>query len=122
MSAAGIPELTAHRIYKGKAAYVVVMMDGAELDRLGGKRAERAQAAIVSLWPARTHGLTGETITPTPGVSGLRADFAKAEQEAHRMVTNTHMRTRGRFGAQGSLIPLNRPTWAVAVPVQDEAL
>lgn len=103
-------ELTAVRIYKGKRAIVTVYLDGDELDQLGGNRAARAAAALVTAWPRDDR----------PGVWGLRADELAAQQEAHRLETRTSMTTRGRHGRPGSTIPLNRPTWARSVHITDQ--
>lgn len=97
--------LTAVRTYKGAKATVTVYDGaGAVLDWAGGKRAERAQAALITRWADQSG----------PGIYGLRADLSAAHTEAHRLVNNTTMKTRG-----GSVIPLNCPAWAIAVPVVD---
>lgn len=108
--AAQAPVLTATRTMHGKSARVHLYADGVELAVLGGNRALRAQAVIVTQWPHKALG-----------ASGLRQDLHAAEVEAHRLVTATSMRTRGRYGVPGSSIPLNRPDFAAAVPVTDPA-
>lgn len=103
--------LTAVRRLNGtRNPYIVVTLDGVELGRAGGARAARAEAALVTCWPARV-----------PRLAGLRKDLHAAQVEADRMESRTSMTTRGRYGRPGSTIPLNRPDWAVAVPVVDEA-
>lgn len=104
-------ELTAVRTWSGSAANpkakVTVYLNGEMLDELGGKRAERAGAALVSKWGHRERC----------GVWGLRKDLDAARTEAHRLATMTEMRTRGKYGRPGSVIPLNHAEWARAVPV-----
>lgn len=103
-------ELTAHRRRHGKTLKVVVELDGQVIDELGGKRAERAEAALVTRWPQHDRA----------GVAGLRQDLDAARKEAARLETAATMTTRPRFGGRGATIPVNRPDWARAVPVVDE--
>ncbi|HEX7276276.1 MAG TPA: hypothetical protein VF244_02785 [Acidimicrobiales bacterium] len=95
------------RRHRGKTITVVVHLAGQPdgvLGVLGGQRAARAQAAIVTCW----------TEKEGPGVYGLRANLHDAQVEAHRLATRTHFK-HGR-----TLYPTNRPEWAVAVPVTEE--
>lgn len=72
--------IKAHKEVKGSKTYVVVTEDGVEIGRLGGKRAERAQAVLVQ---TRKNG--------NQVAEGLRADVAAAQKEADRM-------SRGKSG------------------------
>lgn len=104
-------ELTARRIYQGSRPLIVVELAGLELARIGGKRAERAEAVLVSQWPTERD----PSVLEAPGAWGCRADLKAAQAEANRLATQTSMRTRG-----GSIIPLRHAAWAIAVPVVDE--
>lgn len=99
---------TAHRIFKGAKQFIVLYADGVEIDRAGGKRAERAQAALV---------VSYKDAEPR-GIWGLRADLAAAQTEARRLVTATTMRT-GRYGQVS--IPITTAKFAEAVPVTEAA-
>lgn len=96
-------EITARRTYKGAKATVVVSIDGVE-HRLGGKRAERAAAAIVTKWASKE----------APGVYGLRSDLAAAQAEARRLAGATTMRHAGHTFER------TPAELALAVPVTDE--
>lgn len=101
---------------KGQPDYKVFVTitdeQGTIEDKLGGSRSARAQAVIVTRWP----DVEGRE-PRRPGVWGVRGDLAKAQQEATRLATRDHMVSRGRYGMPGYKIPLNKPDWAVAVPV-----
>jgi len=94
---------TAVRIFKGSSPYVVVYADGVEIDRLGGKRAGRAVAALVGHHPIY------HSSTPCD-VLGLRSDLDRAQSEAASL-----LKIRKRYP--------DSPTydWAIAVPVVDTA-
>lgn len=98
---------TAVRTHHGKQARITVYLDGVEVDRAGGARAQRAQAVIIAAWP-RHDG------TPkTPGIYGLRADAHAAEVEVHRLLTATTMRHRG------TVLTVTPPALCVCVPVTE---
>jgi hypothetical protein len=78
-------QTTAVRKTKGAKTFVEVTFADGTVATLGGKRAERANAVIV---------ITGENGT---GAYGLRADVAKAEQEAHRLTQPKTRSWRGTF-------------------------
>lgn len=90
---------------KGDKFKVVIHIDDEPAFEMGGARAGRAQAVIVTCWRDQT-----------PGGYGLRADLAKAEGEA-RGLKRTEMKTRSRYTRQTAIIPLNPARYAVAVPV-----
>lgn len=94
---------TATRTRKGHKATVTVTGPGFGPIPLGGARADRAEAAIV----------TCEAHLPAPKVHGLRGDLATAQTEARRLATQTSMKRQG--------VVLNFPAalWAVAVPIED---
>jgi len=82
----------------------VTVTDGGDLTfTVGGKRAERAAAAIVTAWRGKM-----------PGVYGLRADLAAAVTEAERLRTRTTMRLRG-----GHEIPVTPADDAFDEPVTE---
>ena len=102
------PSMSATRTWHGRKAVVTVRIEHG-LNRtlvtnLGGKRAERAAAAIVWLHP-------NSQSPETPKVVGLRADLDAAVVEARRLETATTMRQ------QGYVHQVTPATWAVAVPV-----
>ena len=82
---------------------VTVTVNG-ETKRLGGARAARAEAVVVSAW-TRPDG-TGFRME-----WNCRADAAAAQTEAHRLETMTEMRERG------IRIPCTPAAWSIAVPV-----
>lgn len=97
-------EFTAHRVQKGSKFQVIVKRNGVEVDRIGGKRAERAQAVILAAWRGRDLG-----------VYGARSDADAAVTEAHRIATATTQRHRGHVLA---CTPADR---ALAVMVEEGA-
>lgn len=98
--------LTAVRTWKSGKATVTVYMDGEVLNRAGGARAGRAQAALVTRWevPGRT---------PKTSIYGIRGDLGAAQTEAHKLATATTMRH------SGMVLECTPATWAAAVPVTE---
>jgi hypothetical protein len=95
---------TAYRKWNhtGTKALVTVIFDDGSSEVLGGKRAERASAAIVCAY----HGGHARVL-------GLRADLTAAQSEAHRLVNTT---TRRHQGATISRTPAD---YAVAVVITE---
>lgn len=85
------PVLTVERQTQGSRTFCVLLADGVEIDRAGGKRAERAAAVLVVGWPSTMQGGKGGKLH----IYGLRSDLAKAEVEAARL-----LKPRKMHGAQ----------------------
>lgn len=94
---------TAVRTRKGTKATITVTGPDFGPVTLGGTRAERAEAAIV----------TCEAHLPAPKVTGLRGDLTTARSDAHRLATQTSMKR------QGVTLNFKAALWSVAVPVVD---
>lgn len=75
----------------------------ARVSIVGGKRAERAAAVIMATWD-----------DDVAGVYGLRADAAAAAQEAHRLATQTELKTRG------AVVPVTPAREAYVILVTDQ--
>lgn len=84
---------------KGDKFKVVINIDDKPAIEMGGSRAARAQAVLVSHWASNEQ----------PGCFGLRGDMAKAEAEAAAM-RNPNRKVHG-------MTVTNVPTFFVAVPV-----
>lgn len=102
-----------------KATVTVTLPDG-QVVSLGGKRAERAQAALIM----EDYDYDYSTTPPTPIVTGawradgLRADYAKAQGEAAKWRSDRPERYRGIGGTYttGHIIPGRE---ALAIEVVD---
>lgn len=104
------PNLTATRIVKGTKTFVVLSLDGAEVARMGGKRAERAAAVVVR---ARKDHDTNTTVVANGfAIEGCRGNLDSARTEAARLAT-THERR-----VQNYRYTVTAADWAVAVEVE----
>lgn len=100
-------DVKATRIYRGKTAKIVVTIDGVQVAEMGGKRAERATAVIVSDWLSHypTHRWSLE----------CRKDFAAAVTEAARTMSDKPIRV------QGCVLARTPADWAAAIEVTEAA-
>jgi hypothetical protein len=91
-------------------ATVVLYKDGVEINRAGGKRAERAQAVVVILQNEQSFN---RLVRESDGIYGLRADLHAAQVEAERL-------TRGGPRKLHGTIVDYTPVPCVAIPVTEE--
>ena len=93
--------------YQGAMVIDVTVPEHDFTKTVGGARAVRATAIVVSKWPRRTRVNVA-----------CRADSAAAEKEASRLVTATEIHMRSRFGP-GPTVPVEPAEWAIVIPVTE---
>jgi hypothetical protein len=100
-------ECKVERVWRGKAAKLIVTIDGGQVAEMGGKRAERATAVVVSDWFSHypNHRWSLE----------CRKDFANAVSHA-ALVTSTK-----QIRHHGMLLDRTPADWAAAIEVTEAA-